>query len=90
MSSALSGAVFTGLGLMGTVLEVRGEQMKVALDIDGRVSTGDYFYNWYPVTEMSSMQCRRLGQGCFEFYQNCYKCFKTKDTIPFWVYTVFV
>ncbi|MDE7477112.1 MAG: hypothetical protein K2M91_04030, partial [Lachnospiraceae bacterium] len=42
--------LFTGLGLAGTVLETRKEQVKVALDIDEKVSTGDYFYNWYPVT----------------------------------------
>ncbi len=39
-----------GLGLSGTVVDVRQEQIKVALDIDGGKSTGDYFYNWYPET----------------------------------------
>ena len=41
---------FTGLGLLGTVLETRQEQIKIALDIDGRKSTGDFFYNYYPET----------------------------------------
>ncbi len=41
---------FTGLGLSGTVTAVRNEQVKVALDIDGGRETGDYYYDWYPVT----------------------------------------
>ncbi|GLC80080.1 hypothetical protein [Lacrimispora brassicae] len=41
---------FTGMELLGTVLEVREEQIKVAFEIDGGVSTGDYFYEWYPET----------------------------------------
>lgn len=41
---------FTGLGLLGTVLETKQEQVRIALDIDGGKSTGDYFYNYYPET----------------------------------------
>lgn len=41
---------FLGLGLKGTVIDTRQEQVKIALDIDGGDSTGDYFYNWYPDT----------------------------------------
>lgn len=41
---------FTGMELLGTVLEVRAEQVKIAFEIDGGVSTGDYFYEWYPET----------------------------------------
>lgn len=41
---------FLGLGLHGTVIDTRQEQVKIALDIDGGVSTGEYFYNWYPET----------------------------------------
>lgn len=39
---------FTGLGLVGTVTKVQGEQVNIALDIDGGASTGEYLYNWYP------------------------------------------
>lgn len=41
---------FAGLGLRGTVMEVRQEQVRVALDIDGGNPTGEYFYEWYPET----------------------------------------
>lgn len=41
---------FTGMEMLGTVLEVRDEQVKIAFDIDGGTSTGDYFYEWYPET----------------------------------------
>lgn len=41
---------FVGLGLRGTVVEVRQEQVRVALDIDSGNLTGEYFYEWYPAT----------------------------------------
>lgn len=41
---------FLGLGLKGMVIDTRQEQVKIALDIDGGDSTGDYFYDWYPET----------------------------------------
>lgn len=41
---------FVGLGLQGTVVETRKEQIKIALDIDNGKSTGDYFYDWYSET----------------------------------------
>lgn len=41
---------FGGLGLRGTVEEVQGEQIKIALDIDKGNSNDYYFYNWYPET----------------------------------------
>lgn len=43
--------VFSGLGLLGTVEETKGEQIKIALDIDKKYSDDYYFYNWYPETE---------------------------------------
>lgn len=39
-----------GLGLWGTVLEVKGESLKIALDIDDNKETGDYYYPWQPET----------------------------------------
>ena len=39
-----------GLGFWGEIKEVKGEMVKVALDIDGGEETGDYFYPWYPET----------------------------------------
>ncbi len=41
---------FTVIELLGTVQEVKGEQVKIAFDIDGGISTGDYFYEWLPET----------------------------------------
>ena len=39
-----------GLGLWGTVQEVKGELLKIALDIDCGGVTGEYFYRWQPET----------------------------------------
>lgn len=39
-----------GLGLWGTVAEVKEVTLKLALDLDGGESTGEYFYPWYPDT----------------------------------------
>ena len=39
-----------GLGLWGTVMEVKGESLRLALDIDGGRETGNYFYPWQPDT----------------------------------------
>lgn len=41
---------FTGLGLKGTIAEVKNEQVRIVLDIDEGRETGQYFYNWYPET----------------------------------------
>lgn len=41
---------FAGLSLPGIILDIKDELIKVALDIDHQVSTGDYFYPWYPKT----------------------------------------
>ena len=57
-----------GLGLSGTVVDVRQEQIKVALDIDGGKSTGDYFYNWYPETGNALYAMPEIGarvEMCF-------------------------
>jgi hypothetical protein len=39
-----------GLGLWGRVDEVKEDMLKLALDVDGGESTGEYFYPWYPDT----------------------------------------
>jgi len=39
-----------GLGLWGTIQEVKGELIKIALDIDGGHPTGEFFYRWQPET----------------------------------------
>lgn len=39
-----------GLGLWGTIQEVKGELIKIALDIDGDDSLSEYFYRWQPET----------------------------------------
>ena len=39
-----------GLGLWGTVQDVKGETVKLALDIDDGKNTGDYFYPYCPET----------------------------------------
>lgn len=37
-----------GLGLWGRIIGVKGEDVKIALDIDQEKETGDYYYPWYP------------------------------------------
>lgn len=44
--------------------------MKVALDIDGRVSTGDYFYNWYPVTGNVLYAMPEIGTRVLLYFMN--------------------
>ncbi|WP_312442908.1 contractile injection system protein, VgrG/Pvc8 family [Lacrimispora sp.] len=39
-----------GLGLWGSIREIKGESVKIALDIDQGMDTGDYFFPWYPET----------------------------------------
>lgn len=39
-----------GLGLWGTVSEVKEDRIKLALDLDDGEETGEYFYPWYPDT----------------------------------------
>lgn len=39
-----------GLGLWGKITGVKGETVKLALDIDRGEETGDYYYPWYPET----------------------------------------
>ncbi len=59
---------FTGLGLAGTVTDVRNEQVKVALDIDGGRETGDYYYDWYPETGNALYAMPEIGarvEVCF-------------------------
>lgn len=41
---------FAGLGLAGTVVDTKDERIRIALDIDRNVPTGDYYYPWYPNT----------------------------------------
>lgn len=41
---------FMGLGLKGTIAEVRNEQVRIVLDIDEGRETGQYFYHCYPET----------------------------------------
>ena len=48
--NAIYHETFTGLGLKGTILEAKKEQVRIALDIDGGKETGRYFYKWYPET----------------------------------------
>lgn len=61
--------LFIGLGLAGTVIDVRDEQIKIALDIDNGISTGNYFYNWYPETGNALYAMPEIGARvmlCFE------------------------
>lgn len=41
---------FAGLGLAGTVVDTKDERIRIALDIDQNVPTGNYYYPWYPNT----------------------------------------
>lgn len=86
-----------GLGLSGTVVDVRQEQIKVALDIDGGKSTGDYFYNWYPETGNALYAMPEIGarvEVCFGSWDerngfgiNCF--FNNFDKNNFYIHRYF-
>ena len=61
---------FVGLGLQGTVVETRGEQIKVALDIDGGKTTGDYFYDWYPETGNALYAMPEIGTQVLLYFNS--------------------
>lgn len=61
---------FVGLGLQGTVVETRKEQIKVALDIDGGKSTGDYFYDWYPETGNALYAMPEIGTRVLLYFNS--------------------
>lgn len=39
-----------GLGLRGTIRDIKAESVTISLDIDNGKNTGDYFYSWQPDT----------------------------------------
>lgn len=61
---------FVGLGLQGTVVETRKEQIKVALDIDGGKTTGDYFYDWYPETGNALYAMPEIGTRVLLYFNS--------------------
>ena len=61
---------FIGLGLQGTVVETRKEQIKVALDIDGGKTTGDYFYDWYPETGNALYAMPEIGTRVLLYFNS--------------------
>lgn len=56
---------FTGMGLLGTVKEINGEKLKIALEIDRGISTGNYFYEWHPETGNGMYAMPEIGAGVF-------------------------
>lgn len=61
---------FTGMELLGSVEEVIDEQIRIALDIDGGVSTGSYFYGWYPETGNGMYAVPEKGTKIFLTFGN--------------------
>lgn len=62
--------LFTGLGLKGTVVETKQEQVRIALDIDGGESTGEYFYTWYPETGNALYAVPEVGTRIILYFGN--------------------
>ncbi len=56
---------FTGMGLLGTVKAIHGEKVKIALEIDGGISTGNYFYEWYPETGNGMYAMPEIGADVY-------------------------
>lgn len=56
---------FTGMGLLGTVKEINGEKVKIAFEIDRGISTGNYFYEWYPETGNGMYAMPEIGADVF-------------------------
>lgn len=56
---------FTGMGLLGTVKEMSGERLKIALEIDRGISTGNYFYEWHPETGNGMYAMPETGADVF-------------------------
>lgn len=42
--------LYTGIGFKGTITDVQGEKIKIALDIDKDAVEGEYLFEWYPET----------------------------------------
>lgn len=56
---------FTGMGLLGTVKEINEEKVKIALEIDSGISTGNYFYEWYPETGNGMYAMPEIGTDVY-------------------------
>lgn len=63
-----------GLGLWGTVQEVEGELIKIALDIDGGDSIGEYFYRWQPETGNSLYAMPEPGARALLYFYHSNQC----------------
>lgn len=62
---------FAGLGLTGTVAEVRKERVRIALDIDGGNAAGNYFYHWYPETGNALYAMPEAGARILLYFGSC-------------------
>lgn len=61
---------FTGLELPGIVEEATGEQVRIALDIDGGKSAGSYLYSWFPETGNAMYAMPEKGARIFLTFGN--------------------
>lgn len=62
-----------GMGLWGTVREVKGESLRLALDIDANKDTGDYFYPWQPETGNSLYAMPEPGAKALLYFYDAYQ-----------------
>lgn len=76
---------FSGLSLSGTILDTKDESIKVALDIDNNVSTGSYYYPWYPKTGNAFYAMPEIGAKIQLYFPDdderngfCIECFPEK------------
>lgn len=57
-----------GRGFWGVIKNVKGESIKLALDIDHGQETGDYFYPWYPETGNAFYAMPEIGARALLYF----------------------
>lgn len=57
-----------GMGLWGTIADVKKELVKVVLDIDKGEDTGDYYYPWYPETGNTLYAMPEIGSRALLYF----------------------
>lgn len=88
--AASNDSQMAGLGLWGTVMQVKGESLKLALDIDDNQDTGDYFYPWQPETGNALYAMPETGAKALLYFYDAEQkngavihCFSKEETSPY-------
>lgn len=59
--------LYAGIGFRGTITDVQGESVKIALDIDKDADEGEYLYEWYPETGNGMYAMPEIGAKAILF-----------------------